>query len=137
MMNTIGTTSTQSFVKIREVTLQFLSDLTWNDPYASHSVPTTESNYAITNLETLVTHFRYYLYGHNVNFIADHAADNAILGVPNLTGKHARWWCKLYGSGIKKIEIIHRARMNNQHADAFSWQPVLSALPNSEANSEV
>ena len=96
MMSTIGTTSTPSFVKIREVTLQFLGDLTWNDPYASHSVPTTESNYAITNLETLavvwaVTHFRYYLYGHNVNVIADHAADNAILGLPNLTGKHARW----------------------------------------------
>ena len=32
VMSTIGVTNTPSFVKIREVTLQFLSDLTWNDP---------------------------------------------------------------------------------------------------------
>ena len=38
-MSTIGTTNTPSFVKIREVTLQFLGDMTWNDP--------------ITNEETL------------------------------------------------------------------------------------
>ena len=62
--------------------------------YASHSVSTAESNYAITNLETLavvwaITHFRYYLYGHNVTVITDHAAVKAILGAPNLTGRHA------------------------------------------------
>ena len=33
MMSTIGTTKTSSFVEIREVTLQFLGDLTWNDLY--------------------------------------------------------------------------------------------------------
>ena len=32
VMSTIGTTNTPSFIKIREVTLQFLGDLTWNDP---------------------------------------------------------------------------------------------------------
>ena len=32
-MSTIGTTNTLSFVKIREVTLQFLGDLTWNNPF--------------------------------------------------------------------------------------------------------
>ena len=59
--------------------------------YASHSVSTAhaESNYAITNLETLavvwaITHFRYYLYGHNVTVITDHAAVKAILGAPNM-----------------------------------------------------
>ena len=55
--------------------------------YASRSVSTTEPNYAITNLETLevvwaVTHFKYYLYGHNVTVITDHSAVKAILGVP-------------------------------------------------------
>ena len=30
-MSTIGTTNTPIVVKIREVTLQFLGDLTWND----------------------------------------------------------------------------------------------------------
>jgi len=39
---------------------------------ASQSVSTAEANYSITDLETLavvwaVTHFQYYLYGHNVN----------------------------------------------------------------------
>ena len=55
----------------------------------------SEVNYSITDLETLdvvwaVTHFRYYLYGHNVNIFTDHAAVKVILGAPNLTAKHAR-----------------------------------------------
>ena len=69
--------------------------------------------------------------------ITDHAAVKAILGAPNLTGQHARWWSKLHGSGIKKMKIIHRAGINNQHADALSRQPVLPAPPDSEASSEV
>ena len=44
-------------------------------------------NYAITNLETLavvwvITHFRYYLNGHKVMVITDHAAVKAVLGAP-------------------------------------------------------
>ena len=67
--------------------------------YASQSVSASEANYAITDLETLavvwaVTHFRYYLYGHNVTIITDYAAVKAILGAPKLTCKHARWWSK-------------------------------------------
>ena len=38
-MSTIGTTNTPSFIKIREVTLQFLGDLTWNDPYTLIDLP--------------------------------------------------------------------------------------------------
>ena len=73
--------------------------------YASRSVSTAEPNYAITNLAILwaVAHFRYYLYEDNKVAIADHAAVKAILGVPNLTGQHAQWWGKLYGSWIKNI----------------------------------
>ena len=78
--------------------------------YASRSISNAEANYAITGLETLavlwaVTHFRYYLYSHSVTVITDHATVKAILGTPNLTGRHARWWSKLYGSGIKHIDI--------------------------------
>ena len=70
--------------------------------YASRSVSSAEANYAITDLETLavvwaIIHFRYHLYGHAVTIITDHAAVKAILGTPNLTGKHARWWSKVYG----------------------------------------
>ena len=51
--------------------------------FTSRSVSIAESNYAITNLETLavvwsVTHFKYYLYGHKVTIITDHAAVKAI-----------------------------------------------------------
>ena len=110
--------------------------------YASQSVSASEANYAITNLETLavvwaITHFRYYLYGHNVTVITDHAAVNAALGAHNLTGKHARWWSKAYGSGIKLIDIVHRAGKESQHADTLSRQPVLPAPPDDEANQEV
>ena len=82
-----------------------------------------------TDLETLavvwaVTHFRYHLYGHVVTILTDHAAVKAILGAPNLSGKHARWWSRVYGSGIKKVEIVHRAGSKNRHADALSRQPV-------------
>jgi len=82
--------------------------------YASHSVPRTESNHAVSNLEPLavvwsVTHFKYYLYGHKVTIIIDHAAVKAILGTSNLSSQHAHWWNKLYGCGIKEIEIIHWA----------------------------
>ena len=109
--------------------------------YASRSVSATEANYAVTDLETLavvwaVTHFRYYLYGHNVTIITDHAAVKAILGAPNLTGKHARWWSKVYGSGIKQVNIIHRSGKKNRHADCLSRQPVMPAPPN-DANTEV
>ena len=92
--------------------------------YASQSISASEANYAITNLETLavvwaITHFRYYLYGHNVTVITDHAAVKAVLGAPNLTGQHAGWWSKVYGSGIRLLDIVHRAGKDSQHADAL------------------
>ena len=110
--------------------------------YASRSVSASEANYAITNLETLavvwaITHFRYYVYGHNVTVITDHAAVKAVLGTPNLTGQHARWWSKVYGSGVGRIDIVHRAGKENQHADALSRQPVLPAPPEDETSKEV
>lgn len=70
-----------------------------------------EANYTIINLKTLavvwaITHFRYYVYGHNVTVVTDHAAVKAVLGVPNLTRQHTRWWSKVYGSGIRQIDIV-------------------------------
>jgi len=57
--------------------------------YASRSVSTSETNYAISDLETLavvrvVTHFRYNFF---MVLIMQH-----ILGAPNFTERHARWW---------------------------------------------
>ena len=110
--------------------------------YASWSVSAAEANYAVINLETLavvwaITHFRYYLYGHIVTVITDHATVKAVVGAPNLTGQHARWWSKVYGSGIKLIDIVHRAGKESQHADALLRQPVLPAPLDDVTNKEV
>lgn len=60
-----------------------------------------ECNYTITELETLavvlaLSHFRSYIYGHYVTLYTDHSAVRAVLEMPNLYGKHARWWTKVY-----------------------------------------
>jgi len=99
--------------------------------YASRSVFTSEANYAISDLETLavvwaVTHFRYYLHGHNVTVVTDYTAVKAILGALNLIGRHARWWSKVYGSGIRHLEII-RLDKNSLNIDCLSQQPDMPA----------
>ena len=110
--------------------------------YASRTLSQAEKNYPVTDLETLavvwgVTHFRYYLYGHQVTIYTDHAAVKAVLGTPNLTGKHARWWSKVHGSGIGEIDIVHRAGRENRHADALSRQPILPAPTEEDSALEV
>jgi len=54
-----------------------------------------------------------------------------------LTGKHARWWSKLYGNGIKNINIIHHSGKQNLNADCLSRQPVMPAPPTNGLNEEV
>ena len=68
--------------------------------YASRALSSTESKYAITELETLavvwaMSHFHSFLYGHSVTVYTDHSAVKAILNTPNPSGKHARWWTKV------------------------------------------
>ena len=48
-------------------------------------------------------YFTSYLYGHDVT---DHTPVKAILPGPNRTGKHARWWTKVYASGVQVINSI-------------------------------
>lgn len=93
--------------------------------YASRSLAITEERYSITDLETLavvwaISHFQYYLYGHDVTVRTDHQAVKAILGSPNASGKHARWWSKVYSSGIRTIDIAYRPGKENTNADALS-----------------
>ena len=92
--------------------------------YASRSLSAAECNYSITELETLavvwaVTHFYSYLYGHSVTILTDHTAVKAVLEAPNPSGKHARWWTKVYGTGIKDIQIVYRSGWLNAAADAL------------------
>ena len=96
--------------------------------YASRALTPAEKNYGITELETLavvwgITHFRSYLYGNTVRVLTDHSAVKSVLEMSNPTGKHARWWTRVYGSGVKMVDIVYRAGRENVSADALSRSP--------------
>ena len=57
----------------------------------------------------------------------DHTAVKSVLEAANPTGKHARWWTRVYGSGIKEVTIQYRAGRENVNADALSRSPRLPA----------
>ena len=97
--------------------------------FASRALSAPEKNYSITELETLavvwsIQHFRAYLYGHEVTVITDHSAVRSILETPNPSGKHARWWLKVYGSGVGQVRIVYRPGKENMRADALSRNPI-------------
>ena len=103
--------------------------------FASRSLSAPEKNYSITELETLavvwaIQHYHAYLYGHEVTVVTDHSAIKAILETPSPSGKHARWWLKVFGSGVGRVHIIYRPGSQNARADALSRNPVL--CPNDE-----
>ena len=97
--------------------------------YASRCLSHCERNYSVTELETLavvwaISHFHAYLYGHKVTVRTDHTAVKAILETSTPTGKHARWWTRVYGRGIEEIHIVHRPGRENSNADALSRSPL-------------
>ena len=61
----------------------------------------------------------------------------AVLGAPQPNGKHAQWWSKVFGSGIKAVEIVYCYGKENTNADALSRQPYLDAPSQGIAESEV
>ena len=96
--------------------------------YASRALNPAEKNYSVTELETLavvwaVTHFHSYLYGNRVTVLTDHSAVKAVLETSNPTGKHARWWTRVYGRGVREVRIVYRAGRENASADALSRHP--------------
>ena len=110
--------------------------------FASRSLSPAERNYGITDLETLavvwaVSHFRCYLYGHAVTIYTDHSAVRAVLENPNSSGRHARWWTRVYSSGIKSVNIVYRPGKANSNADALSHNPVQVAPDEGIGESEV
>ena len=70
-----------------------------------------------------LNHFHVYLYGDEVTVYTDHSAVKAVLKTPNPSAKHARWWTKVYGSGVKNIQIVYRSGRENSNADALSHNP--------------
>ena len=100
--------------------------------YASRALSDVEKRYAVTELETLavvwaLNHFHVYLYGNEVAVYTDHSAVKAVLETPNPSAKHARWWTKVYGSGVKNIQIVYRSGRENSNADALSRNPQAAA----------
>ena len=96
--------------------------------YASRALNRAKKNYSVTDLETLaavwgITHFRSYLYGRSVRVLTDHSAVKAVLETSNPTGKHARWWTRVYGSGVRDVTIVYCSGRENTSADALSRSP--------------
>ena len=97
--------------------------------YASRALNPAEKNCSVTDLETLavvwsITHFHSYLYGGTMTVITDHSAVKSVLEASNPTGRHARWWTRVYGRGIKSLTIVYRAGRENASADALSRNPL-------------
>ena len=110
--------------------------------YASRALSPPEKNYGITDLETLavvwaMSHFRHYLYGNGVTVYTDHTAVKSVLESPNPTGKHARWWTRVYGCGVKHVSIRYRAGRENTNADALSRSPRSPAPAFGTADGEI
>ena len=100
--------------------------------YASRALSPVEQRYSITELETLavvwaISHFHHYLYGNSVTIFTDHTAVKAVLETANPTAKHARWWTRVYGRGVKDVKIVYRPGRENSNADALSRHPLLPA----------
>lgn len=110
--------------------------------YASRALSPAESRYSITELETLavvwaITYFHSYLYGHSVTVYTDHTAVKAVLETPNPSGKHARWWTRVYGKGVKEVKIVYRSGKTNLNADALSRTPLGPAPVEGPGQNEV
>ena len=71
-----------------------------------------------------MSHFHAYLYGHDVHVFTDHSVVKAVLETPSPSGKHAWWWSKIFGSGLRNIHIIYRVGRENANADALLRCPV-------------
>ena len=64
------------------------------------------------------------------------SAVKAVLKAPNRSGKHARWWTRVYGSGIHEVDIVYRPGKHNMNADALSRSPLpVSSVAEASATS--
>ena len=89
--------------------------------FASRSLTAAETNYGITELETLAVvrsfqHSHSYLYRNKVTVYTNHKAIKAVLKTSTPSGK-------VYGSGVREVNIVYRPGKVNVGADALSRNP--------------
>ena len=60
-----------------------------------------------------------------------------MLETSNPSAKHARWWSRVYGRGIKDVKKVYHPGSENSNADALSRHPQLPALVVGIAEDEV
>ena len=61
----------------------------------------------------------------------------AVLETSNPSGKHARWWSRVYGRGVKEVRIVYRSGKSNLNVDALSRCPVGQAPAEGQGQNEV
>ena len=110
--------------------------------YASRVLTSSERKYGVTELETLavvwaISHYHHFLYGNSVTVYTDHTSVMAVLDSPNPTAKHARWWTRVYGQGLKGVKICYRAGRDNKNTDALFRSPHSPSLNIGTVNGEV
>ena len=59
--------------------------------------------------------------------MTDHSAVKAVLETPSPNGKHARWWTKVFESGVGEVNIVYCLGKEYISADTLSRQPYLPA----------
>ena len=96
--------------------------------YASRSLQPHETNYAISELETLglvwaVKMFRPYILGHHCVILTDHSACTSLLNAAHPSAKLARWAMAIQE---RDLEIRHRSGRSNASADALPRNPVVA-----------
>ena len=96
--------------------------------YGSRSLQPHETNYAITELETLalvwaVKMFRPFILGHHCVVLMDHSACTSLLNAAHPSAKLARWAMAIQEHDL---EIRHRSGRSNASADALSRNPVVA-----------
>ena len=77
--------------------------------YANRALSDPEKHYAVTELEILavvwaLNHFTLTCMVMKLLYVyTDYSAVKAVFETPNPSAKHARWWNKVYGSGVKSM----------------------------------
>ena len=95
--------------------------------FASRALSSPEKNYC-RDLSHSYPALHAYLYGHNITVLTDHVAVKVILETlppPPPSGKHARWYVKVFASGVRRvdIDIVYCPGFQNAEADALSQNP--------------